>query len=174
MKSLWRSGAIACGLGLASVAPVLAAPGLEAHAFRLRPGQDLLEGLVAEARLRDLRAGCVLSAVGSVRHLRLRFADRPEPTDLEGSFEIVSLSGTVTREGAHVHLAVSDAEGRTLGGHLVPGNPVHTTAEIVLGELPGVAFSREPDPTTTYRELVVTPRSPSGQAASSSVRPSTP
>ena len=53
MTTLWRAGAIACGLGLASVAPVLAVPGLEAHAFRLRPGQDLLEGLVAEARLHD-------------------------------------------------------------------------------------------------------------------------
>ncbi|MEB3186710.1 MAG: PPC domain-containing DNA-binding protein [bacterium] len=166
MKTLWRAGAIAWSLVLASGGPMLAAPAIEAHAFRLRPGQDLLEGLLTEARSRVMRAGCVLSAVGSLRHVRVRFADRPEPTDLEGPFEIVSCSGTVTREGAHVHLAVVDGEGRTFGGHLVPGNPVFTTAEIVLGELPGVVFTRESDVVTGYRELVVSPRSPSGASAS--------
>ena len=71
-----------------------------------------------------MRAGCVLSAVGSLRHVRVRFADRPEPTDLEGPFKIV------------------------------------------LGELPGVVFTRESDVITGYRELVVSPRSPSGASAS--------
>ncbi len=154
--------------GAAPAASAVTGSALEAHAFRLRPGEDLLGGILAQARALELRAGCVLTAVGSIRHLRLRFADQPGPTELEGRFEIVSLSGTVTRDVAHLHLAVSDGEGRTLGGHLVPGNPVYTTAEIVLGELPGTVFSRETDPVTSYRELIVAPRALEGRSPATS------
>jgi predicted DNA-binding protein with PD1-like motif len=50
---------------------------------------------------------------------------------------------------------VSDATGRTIGGHLVDGAIVHTTAEVAIVELQGLAFSREMDPATLYRELVI-------------------
>jgi predicted DNA-binding protein with PD1-like motif len=50
---------------------------------------------------------------------------------------------------------VSDSTGRTIGGHLLDGCRVYTTAEIVLGELPALAFTREIDPTFGYRELAV-------------------
>jgi len=45
----------------------------------------------------------------------------------------------------------------TLGGHLQDGNIVRTTAELVIGELTDVSFSRLLDPETGYDELVVTP-----------------
>jgi hypothetical protein len=131
---------------------------IQAHAFRLGPGDDLYDGIVAEARRLDCRAGFIVTTVGSVRALRLRFADQPAPTSVEGKFEIVSLVGTVTRDGAHLHMSASNGSGVTLGGHLVSGNPVYTTAEIVLGELTDRAFIRELDPRTTYRELTVQPR----------------
>jgi predicted DNA-binding protein with PD1-like motif len=54
-----------------------------------------------------------------------------------------------------LHLAFSDSTGRTIGGHLLDGCRVYTTAEIVLGELPGLVFAREKDPTYGYQELVV-------------------
>jgi predicted DNA-binding protein with PD1-like motif len=54
-------------------------------------------------------------------------------------------------------LAVADADGRVIGGHLLDGCTVRTTAEIVLGLLDGLAFAREVDPSTGWRELLVTP-----------------
>ncbi|HMV65606.1 MAG TPA: DNA-binding protein [Myxococcota bacterium] len=126
-----------------------------AYALRLHPGDDLKDSLVAWSQ--GVGAATVLSCVGSLSAASLRLADQPEPVTLDGPFEIVSLVGTLSPDGAHLHLAVADAEGHALGGHLTSGSPVYTTAEVVLGVLPALRFSREVDPETTYRELVVEP-----------------
>jgi uncharacterized protein len=70
----------------------------------------------------------------------------------------VSLVGTLTQDGAHLHVSLADRSGVTLGGHLLDGSAVYTTAEIVLAELPALAFAREHDPESGYDELVVRPR----------------
>ncbi len=58
----------------------------------------------------------------------------------------------------HLHLSVADETGAVVGGHLMDGCEVFTTAEVVIGELPGVRFRRELDATYGYRELVVQPK----------------
>ena len=68
------------------------------------------------------------------------------------------LSGTVSKHGSHLHLAVSDADGRTIGGHLLPGCRVYTTAEVVLGEARDLVFTRAVDGTTPWRELQIARR----------------
>jgi hypothetical protein len=70
-------------------------------------------------------------------------------------WEILSLNGTVSISGLHLHLAVADSEGRTYGGHLLNGSTIRTTAEIVINELQGTRFLREPDTATGFRELVI-------------------
>ena len=128
-------------------------------ALRLRPGQDLQQAVFAFARRQNLQAAAIVTCVGSLRAATVRFANRPEGTPLSGGpFEIVSLVGAFTREGGHLHISLSDGKGQTLGGHLMPGSAVYTTAEIVLVELDGLTFSREKDQETTYDELVVRPR----------------
>ncbi|MBX3463657.1 MAG: DNA-binding protein [Planctomycetes bacterium] len=125
------------------------------HAFRLLPGQDLLAGIEEAAQRHAIDAGWVAAAVGSLTDCALRFADRPQASHTTGRFEIVSLCGTVSRHGSHLHLAVSDAEGRTIGGHLVPGCRVYTTAEIVLCVAPDHVFTRAHDGTTPWAELQI-------------------
>ena len=127
------------------------------HAFRLRPGQDLRQELQAFAKTHDLRAAWIASAVGSLTTYHLRFANQEAGFSESGHFEIVSLSGTLTADGMHVHLSVSDATGRTIGGHLLDGNIVYTTAEIIVGTSVDFTFAREIDPTYGYEELTVTP-----------------
>ena len=95
--------------------------------------------------------------MGSLTVATLRLANQEGPTVYQGHFEIVSLVGTLSVNGSHLHLAVSDSTGRTIGGHLLDGCRVYTTAEIVLGELPQLEFRRETDATFGYRELVVRP-----------------
>jgi predicted DNA-binding protein with PD1-like motif len=135
---------------------VIPATSARFFALRLRPGQDLRKSLEAVAKEQGLRAGFVVTTVGSLRRAALRLADRPEPTVFEGRFEIVSLVGTLSAEGGmHLHASISDGTGRTIGGHLAEGCEVYTTAEIVLGEAQGLEFVREPDTQTGYKELVV-------------------
>jgi uncharacterized protein len=135
----------------------VAASSLRAYVLRLRPGQDVRQELQAFATLHQLRAACVLSAVGSLTTATLRLANQEGPTVYQGHLEVVSLVGTLSVNGSHLHLSVADSTGRTLGGHLLEGNRVYTTLEVVLGELPELEFRREPDTTFGYQELAVYP-----------------
>lgn len=102
--------------------------------------------------------------MGSLQRAAIRFANQPDTTLLDGKFEIVSLVGTLSPEGAHLHISISDGGGQTVGGHLQEGALIYTTAEMVLGELDNLTFSRPMDPETGYDELAVQPRG-SGRAA---------
>ena len=136
--------------------PTLSSP-LTSYALRLRPCQDLKQELAAFVAAHHLRAGAVLTCVGSLTEVVLRLANQEGPTTYHGHFEIVSLVGTLSTAGSHLHLAVADSTGRTIGGHLLDGCRVYTTAELVLAELPALEFQRETDPTFGYQELVLKP-----------------
>lgn len=128
---------------------------MKALAIRLHPHQDLLAELDAFACAQQLNAACVLCCVGSLRHATLRYADQKDSTDLEEKFEIVSLTGTLSQHGSHVHISISDGKGQTLGGHLLEGCRIYTTAEIVIGVLPKINFTREFDAETGFEELSI-------------------
>ena len=128
---------------------------MQLFAFRLSPGQDLRLGLLDFAKKRNLRAPVVLTCVGSLTNVVLRYANRSVPTIRQGHFEIVSLVGLVDPPRGHLHLCVADGEGQTTGGHLLDGCLVYTTAEIVLGELTELEFHRTPDSATGFNELMI-------------------
>jgi predicted DNA-binding protein with PD1-like motif len=127
------------------------------HTFRLKPGQDLFDEIEAFTARKEIRAGCVLCSVGSLTHASLRLANREFLSEYAGHFEIVSLTGTVSTHGSHLHLSISDGDGNTIGGHLVSGCKVYTTAEIVLAAFPELVYRREHDEASGYEELVVHP-----------------
>jgi predicted DNA-binding protein with PD1-like motif len=102
----------------------------------------------------------VLTCVGSLSQARLRLAGGAEHATWQGLFEIVVLTGTLSQGGGHLHLAVADDQGRTLGGHLAEGCTVRTTAEVVVAADDRLVFAREHDPATGYDELVVRQRAP--------------
>jgi predicted DNA-binding protein with PD1-like motif len=131
---------------------------MRTYALRLRPGDDLRQQLLAFTEQHGVRAGALVTCVGSLTTTTLRLANQPGPTVYKGHFEIVSLVGTVSTNGSHLHLAVADSTGRTIGGHLLDGNIVYTTAEVVVGVLDELDFRRETDPVSTYKELTVYPR----------------
>ncbi len=157
--SLLLLGLLGGPLAMAQTTPPAHASATRAHALRLRPGDDLRDALLAYVAQHDIKAGAIVTCVGSLTVATLRLANQEGPTEYRGHFEIVSLVGTLSSTGgAHLHLSVSDSTGRTLGGHLLAGCRVYTTAEIVLAELPELEFVRETDPTFGYKELVVKPR----------------
>lgn len=126
------------------------------HVLRFSPGQDVLKELTSYIQSRKMGATSIVSAVGSLTEGNLRFANNKTGTQLKGPLEVVSFSGTAGTEGAHLHLSVSDGKGQTLGGHLLEGNKVFTTLEIVLVEYPELVFKRTHDPASGYKELNVT------------------
>jgi predicted DNA-binding protein with PD1-like motif len=75
-------------------------------------------------------------------------------------FEIVSLVGAFSDAEYHLHLAIANERGEVFGGHVRSGNKVYTTAEIILIEGLDWEFQRQPDPTTSYKELFPVQRSP--------------
>jgi uncharacterized protein len=128
---------------------------MKTYAIRLHPGQDLKMELIAFVQAHKLQAGVVLTCVGSFQKTALRMAGKDVIRTWEEKMEILSLVGTLSAEGAHLHVAVSDGEGHAYGGHLVEGCLIYTTAEIVLGELVDLKFMRVVDPATGYKELEI-------------------
>jgi predicted DNA-binding protein with PD1-like motif len=128
---------------------------VENYTFRLKPRQDLFDSIETFVREKNVGTGCILSGVGSLAHLKLRFADRDFYSEYDGHFEIVSITGTVSIHGSHLHSAVSDGDGNTIGGHLESGCKIYTTAEIVMAVFNDVIYKREFAEDSGYDELAI-------------------
>lgn len=133
------------------------------YALRLKPGQDLRTELERFTKTMHLQAAYIITGVGSLNFATLRLANESNNTRFEGKFEIVSLVGTLTPDGPHLHLAIADKTGKTLGGHLVVGCEIYTTAEIIIGEAQDLLFTREPDEASGYQELKIKRRGKIGR-----------
>lgn len=118
------------------------------QALRLLPGDDLRGALSA-------RTGFVLAGIGSLTQAQLRLAGDAGPTHLDGPLEVLTLSGSLSPDGVHLHASVSDAAGRLWGGHVCAGCVVHTTAELLIAPLPPGSLGRTWDAATGYLELRV-------------------
>jgi predicted DNA-binding protein with PD1-like motif len=113
---------------------------IRADAFRLTPGTDLRAELERLTGLLGLRAGCIVSCAGSLSQARLRMAGAAGEAEVFAARRVPCV-----------------------GGRLVQGCVVNTTAELVIGELPELEFHRQPDPVTGYNELSVQPRPSQGE-----------
>jgi hypothetical protein len=127
---------------------------MKTHAFRLKPNQLLKESIENYVFENDIKAGVILSGVGSLSFASIRMADESLKT-FDQNFEIVSIIGTLSKEGCHLHISLSDKNGTVIGGHLKDGCKIHTTAEIVLGEITEKVFLRNMDENTGFKELSI-------------------
>ncbi|MDH0863806.1 DNA-binding protein [Mitsuaria sp. GD03876] len=123
------------------------------HPLRLNPGDDLRRALEA-ACVSCGQSGFVIAAIGSLTDARLRLAAASDEHLIPGPSELLTLSGSLSADGAHLHASVADAQGRVTGGHLLNGNIVRTTAEVLVLWLPDWSLSRETDAATGFKELV--------------------
>ena len=128
---------------------------LIAYAFRLKPGEDLKPAIQQFVKDKVIQAGWISTCVGSLTNYTIRFANQPNGSSDSGHFEIVSLTGTVSVNGSHLHISLSDSTGKTIGGHLMDGCKIYTTAEIVILSSNEFIFKREKDGTTPWEELQV-------------------
>ena len=128
---------------------------MENYTFRLKPGHDLFDSIERFVHAKDIEAGCLISGVGSLELATLRLANRDLPANYKGHFEIVSITGLVSVHGSHVHLSISGGDGKTIGGLLLSGCRIYTTAEIVILAFSDVVFKREFSTDSGYDELAV-------------------
>ena len=129
---------------------------MKLHAFRCTKGMDLKQSIIDYQKQNNIISGCVLSCVGCLYQARIRVAGGQRIEDITNDYEIVSLTGTLSENGVHLHISLSDEKMVTIGGHLCDGCLVNTTAEIVLLEMNDeYQFTREYDESTGYKELVV-------------------
>ena len=113
-----------------------------------------MESIKALCKRKNIRAGVVLSGVGCISQGRIRDASGVNIRQISEHCEIVSLNGTVSARRCHIHIALSKEDLSTIGGHLCTGCIVNTTCELVIGELPSIAYDVEADPETGYDELI--------------------
>lgn len=119
---------------------------------------DLLEQINDFCLQNDIKAGMV-SAIGAVENIRLgyfkqdvkQYVTLDESLSDKGPFEIVHCTGNVSlKEGkpfCHLHIVVSDREGKCFGGHLMPGVKIFAL-EFIIHSFDGAELSRGIDEVT--------------------------
>jgi len=119
---------------------------------------DLLEQINQFCRENDIKTGMV-SAIGAVENIKLgyykqdvkQYVTLDENLSDKGPFEIVHCTGNVSlKDGkpfCHLHIVVSDREGKCFGGHLMPGVKIFAL-EFVVQSFEGTAMQRGIDSET--------------------------
>lgn len=92
-------------------------------ALRLTDGQDLFVEIKNQVTKHSIPAGIILSAVGSLKesNIRVPVIDGEVKYINPKNLEIDNVHGTVSVNGCHLHISVSDIEGKVMGGHLKEG-----------------------------------------------------
>ncbi|ELU03779.1 hypothetical protein CAPTEDRAFT_124934, partial [Capitella teleta] len=124
-------------------------------ASRLTQGTDLKIAIQKMVHEHHISAGSLSSCVGCLSKINLRLAGAEATLTNDGSFEIVSIMGTLTPDHQHIHISAADNKGHVYGGHLLEGNIIGSTAEVIIHSYPQLRFSRAFDPSTGYTELVI-------------------
>ena len=123
--------------------------------FRLKKGDLLKESIKSFCESKNIKAGVVVSSVGSLTKARIRNAGATKIEELSQDLEILSLNGTVSKNRVHLHITVSDKDLNTYGGHLEDGTIINSTCELVILELDQYEFDKCFDDSTGYNELLI-------------------
>ena len=118
---------------------------METLPLELKPGQDLHLSL-SELAVNQQLSGFVLGVVGNLSQATFRCPGQSQPTQMSGELEVITLNGTFSPSGVHLHLSLSDGACQVWGGHLEPGTVVLKGAQLLLGlsGLPPAQDSQKP------------------------------
>lgn len=118
---------------------------------RLDTGDMTLESIRTACETHDVEQGAVVSAIGTLRNLRVHFLttddlstpreERNVVHDLDGAWEIGGISGLVVDGDPHLHVVASDGD-RTLAGHLEEGNEINALGEVLIRRVGGPSLER--------------------------------
>lgn len=129
---------------------------MKEHVIRLMPGEDIILSLDAYCRKHDIEAAYMATCVGSLNQVTFRKGHNKQINTFKGAYEIVSMTGTLSKGGMHLHGSMSDEAFKVIGGHLIRGCIVQATAEIVIVEMEGRQLTRSKDEVSGFKELKIT------------------
>ena len=124
-------------------------------AKRLKYGDDLKKEIEELCYENNVTSAVVISSVGCIFQANIRVADGQTIKEYNGNYEILSINGTISSDGSHLHISFSDVNGDTFGGHLCYNTLVNTTCELVIAGINDYSFTREYDERTGYDELII-------------------
>ena len=107
---------------------------MRAVPLHLEAGIDVRRSL-EQLALEHNAGGFVLSVVGNLSQAAFACPGKSAPTVLAGELEIITLQGTISPDGVHLHLSFSDASCQVWGGHLEHGTLVLRGADLLVGLL---------------------------------------
>ncbi len=107
---------------------------MRALPLHLDAGSDVRRSLEQLAVAHNA-GGFVLSVVGNLSQAAFACPGQAEPTLLSGELEIITLQGTLSPDGVHLHLSFSDGQCQVWGGHLEHGTLVLRGADLLVGLL---------------------------------------
>ena len=93
----------ACLIAITASVCISVKPEIQSTIIRLKPGQEVKTELTRLAKQNAWKAASIASAVGSLTDVSLRLANQPAATHYSGHFEVVSLSGYLSKNEFHVH-----------------------------------------------------------------------
>jgi len=118
---------------------------------QLQHGTDLYDGLTQIVQRENIRLGCI-RAIGATTHAVIAYYDQNarkyNPMEFREGMEIISLNGNVSiRDGkpfVHAHILLGDPQGKTFGGHLLPGT-ILFACEVFIDDYEGEELIRSQD-----------------------------
>ena len=128
---------------------------MKEHVIKVLPGEDLIIALDAYCKKHHIKAAYIATCVGSLSTVMCRKGRTKELFQMTGHFEIVSCVGTLSMQGMHIHMSVSNDDFAVFGGHVRPGSIVLGAAEIVLIELEHFELSRTQSDLKSFKELKI-------------------
>ena len=128
---------------------------MQSYALRLKNGDDLKKSINNFVIAENISAGFIASSVGCVKNATIRNACATTIKTFDEKLEIISLNGTLSKNGCHLHISLSNADFQLIGGHLCEGTIVDTTCELIIVKLDNYEFNRVLDDETGYNELTI-------------------
>jgi predicted DNA-binding protein with PD1-like motif len=112
---------------------------------RLDDGEDVFASIDELSRKHDLRSALIISGIGMLEGVTLGFFDGDgySEKNLEGSFELVAMHGSIADGTIHIHVSLGDERCETKSGHLLSAR-VKIQNELLIQRLDEVKLSRIP------------------------------
>ncbi|NHJ40821.1 MAG: DUF296 domain-containing protein [Asgard group archaeon] len=127
------------------------------HLIRLEKGEELLSSIITYIKNNNILAGFI-TGIGALEKGTFGYFDVENKEYLHTSFknvELLACNGNIARNKdtnepvAHIHIVISEKNGKSSGGHLIEGI-VSVTAEIYIVETRPIVYRAKDDETGLY------------------------